>query len=306
MNIHIIKEFLLTAQQDICDALAAEDGDKHFIADSWQRPEGGGGCSCVLENGRVLERAGVSFSHVNGENLPPSASKTRPELAGRSFHALGISLVIHPRNPHVPTTHANVRFFMAEKEGCEPVWWFGGGFDLTPYYGVVEDCVHWHQHAKAACDPFGNDVYPHFKKNCDDYFYLPHRQEARGIGGIFYDDLNQWGFDACFAFTQNVVKHFLLAYIPIVQKRKATPFTEQQREFQLYRRGRYVEFNLLYDRGTLFGMQSRGRAESILTSMPPLVSWRYNWQPADDSAEASLYRDFLPARDWLSSTELGH
>ncbi len=301
VDIAAVKAYLLALQDDICRQLEAEDGQATFMEESWERPTGGGGRTRVLSEGAVIEQGGVNFSHVFGDQLPPSATAQRPELAGRSFQAMGVSLVIHPRNPNVPTSHANVRFFIAEKAGEDPVWWFGGGFDLTPYYGFEEDCVFWHQTAKAACDPFGADVYAHYKRWCDDYFYLKHRNEARGVGGLFFDDLNEWGFARCFAFMQSVGDHYIQAYRPIVAKRKALPATETQRDFQLYRRGRYVEFNLVYDRGTLFGLQSGGRTESILMSLPPLVKWRYNWQPEAGSAEAKLYTDFLPHRDWLAT-----
>jgi len=294
-----VKSFLLNLQQAICDELAMLDGEKNFVRDEWLREGGGGGVSAVLENGALIEKGGVNFSHVFGDSLPPSATAQRPELAGRGFEAMGVSLVIHPRNPMVPTSHMNVRFFIAEKEGEEPVWWFGGGFDLTPYYGFEEDCVHWHQVAKAACDPFGADVYAEFKKWCDDYFYLQHRNEPRGVGGLFFDDLNRWDFDTCFAFMRAVGEGYMKAYGPIVAKRKETPYTEQQREFQLYRRGRYVEFNLVFDRGTLFGLQSGGRTESILMSLPPLVTWRYDWAPEAGSEEARLYDEFLIHREWV-------
>ncbi|MCW9004792.1 MAG: oxygen-dependent coproporphyrinogen oxidase, partial [Gammaproteobacteria bacterium] len=239
------------------------------------------------------------FSHVSGDSMPASATAHRPELAGRSFQAMGVSLVIHPNNPYVPTSHANVRFFIAEKEDEDPIWWFGGGFDLTPYYGFDEDVIHWHQTAKQACDPFGDDVYAKYKKWCDDYFYLKHRDEPRGVGGLFFDDLNEWGFEKSFQFMQSVANHYTKAYLPIVQKRKHTEYGERERDFQLYRRGRYVEFNLVYDRGTLFGLQSGGRTESILMSMPPLVKWRYNWQPEQGSAEAELYEKYLKPKEWV-------
>ena len=294
-----VKEYLLALQDSICNALAAEDGGDGFIEDSWQRTGGGGGRSRVMEEGRVFEKAGINFSHVYGDGLPASATAHRPELAGRSFEALGVSLVIHPRNPYVPTSHANVRFFIAEKQGADPVWWFGGGFDMTPYYGFSEDCVHWHATAKQACDPFGEDVYARYKKWCDEYFYLKHRNEPRGIGGLFFDDLNEWGFDKSFEFMQSVGDSYLKAYQPIVAKRKNTEYNERERDFQLYRRGRYVEFNLVYDRGTLFGLQTGGRTESILMSLPSLVKWRYNWQPDAGSKEAELYENFLKAQDWV-------
>lgn len=301
VDIAAVKAYLLSLQDAICQQLAEEDGAAVFAEDAWERPGGGGGRTRVLSNGAVFEQGGVNFSHVFGDKLPPSATAQRPELAGRRFQAMGVSLVIHPHNPLVPTSHANVRFFIAEKDGAEPVWWFGGGFDLTPYYGFEEDCVHWHRVAKAACDPFGTDVYPRYKQWCDEYFFLKHRNEPRGVGGLFFDDLNAWGFEQTFAFLRSVGDSYIKAYRPIVAKRKHLPFTETQRDFQLYRRGRYVEFNLVYDRGTLFGLQSGGRTESILMSLPPLVKWRYNWQPPAGSAEAKLYTDFLRPRDWLAA-----
>ncbi|MDH3787128.1 MAG: oxygen-dependent coproporphyrinogen oxidase [Xanthomonadales bacterium] len=303
-----VKEYMLQLQQRICQSLEEEDGQQRFLQDDWSRAKsesqndgpvlGGGGRSRVLANGAVFEQAGVNFSHVTGDALPPSATAMRPELAGRSFEALGVSLVIHPENPHIPTSHANIRFFMAEKSGEDPVWWFGGGYDLTPYYPVLEDVVAWHRTAQAACIPFGDDVYPRFKEWCDRYFYLKHRKESRGVGGLFFDDLNDWGFEKSFDFLKAVGNSYLQAYLPIVRRRKQQAWTQQQREFQLYRRGRYVEFNLVYDRGTLFGLQSGGRTESILMSLPPLVAWRYNWQPEAGSEEALLY-DFLVPRNWL-------
>jgi len=299
MSIDLIKDYLLQLQERITVALLAADKDLVLIEDEWQRPEGGGGRSRVMSNGRVFEQAGINFSHVHGAGLPPSATAQRPELAGRSFQALGDSLVIHPLNPYVPTTHMNVRFFVAEKKGAEPVWWFGGGFDLTPYYGFREDAHFWHQTTQDACKEFGVDVYPKFKKWCDEYFYIKHRQEPRGIGGLFFDDLNEWGYEKCFAFMQSVGDHFLKAYLPIVERRKDMPYGERERNFQLYRRGRYVEFNLVYDRGTLFGLQSGGRTESILMSLPPLVRWQYNWQPEAGTPEAELYEVYLKPRDWL-------
>lgn len=299
IDINEVKRYLLQLQDDICQLIQNEDPSAHYHEDVWERAEGGGGRTRVFA-ADIFEKAGVNFSHVYGKNLPPSATAQRPELAGCEFQALGVSVVIHPRNPYVPTTHINVRLFYAEKPNAKPIWWFGGGFDLTPYYGFVEDCVHWHKMAKQACDPFGKQIYPLFKQQCDEYFFLKHRQEARGIGGIFFDDLNQWDFTTCFAFIKSVGQHFLLAYQPIVARHKTISFGEHEREFQLYRRGRYVEFNLLYDRGTLFGLQSGGRTESILVSMPPLVTWRYDWQPAPGSAEAKLYEEFLPAREWIS------
>ncbi len=298
-----VRDYLLELQDRIVGQLTETDGEGAFLEDDWQRDGtrglGGGGRTRVMAEGAVFESAGINFSHVTGDSLPPSATAHRPELAGRRFQAMGVSLVIHPRNPHVPTSHANVRFFVAEKDDAEPVWWFGGGFDLTPYYPVHEDVLHWHRTAKAACDPFGEDVYPRFKKWCDEYFYLKHRGETRGVGGLFFDDLNAWGFEQSFAFLRSVGDHYLPAYVPIVEKRRDTPYTEAQRDFQLYRRGRYVEFNLVYDRGTLFGLQSGGRTESILMSLPPLVRWRYGWQPEPGTPEADLYENYLRPRDWL-------
>lgn len=298
VNPDAVKHYLLTLQDDICAQLAQVDGGQ-FVEDSWQRAEGGGGRSRVLENGTVIEKGGVNFSHVFGTQLPPSATAHRPELSGRHWQAMGVSLVIHPRNPYAPTSHANVRFFIAEKEGEAPVWWFGGGFDLTPYYGNEDDVRSWHRTARDACAPFGEDVYPHFKKWCDEYFFLKHRGEARGVGGLFFDDYNAGGFDNAFALMRSVGDAYIQAYRPILQARKEVPYGERERQFQLYRRGRYVEFNLVFDRGTLFGLQSGGRTESILMSLPPLVSWRYDWQPEPGSAEAELYEKFLPVRDWL-------
>ena len=294
-----IKDYLLTLQNTICIALENADGKATFVEDVWQREQGGGGSSRVLTNGQLLEQAGVNFSHVYGVHMPASATAHRPQLVGASFQALGISLLIHPHNPFIPTTHMNLRFFIAEKEGQEPVWWFGGGYDLTPYYGFVEDCRHFHQTAKNACDSIDDALYPRFKKWADDYFYIKHRHEARGIGGIFFDDFNEYDFATCFSFMRVVGDTFLDAYLPIVEKRKHRSYTEQQRDFQLYRRGRYVEFNLVYDRGTLFGLQSGGRTESILMSLPPVVNWRYNWQPKPGTLEATLYSDFLPVREWV-------
>ena len=300
MQIDLVRTYLLQLQDSICSALAEEDGTASFITDEWQRPEGGGGCSRVLSNGAVLEQAGVNFSHVKGSQLPVSASASRPELAGRSFEALGVSLVIHPHNPYVPASHANVRLFVASKPGEEPVWWFGGGYDLTPYYANKEDCVSWHQEAAAACVPFGDKVYSRFKTWCDEYFYLQHRGEPRGIGGLFFDDLNEWDFETCFAFVRAVGDSYLRAYRPIVQRNKDRPYGERERQFQLYRRGRYVEFNLVFDRGTLFGLQSGGRTESILMSLPPLVRWEYDYSPEPGSPEAELTEFYLQGRDWLA------
>ncbi len=295
-----VKAYLLELQDRICQALEAEDGHRRFLQDMWARPEGGGGRTRVMAEGAVFEQAGVGFSHVYGKNMPPSASAHRPELAGRSFQAMGVSLVIHPLNPYVPTSHCNVRFFIAEKDGAEPVWWFGGGFDLTPYYGYEEDAIHWHRTAKAACDLYDAAYYARYKKWCDEYFFLKHRNETRGIGGLFFDDMSERSFDHSFAFMRSVGNAYLDAYVPLVQKRRHTPHGERERDFQLYRRGRYVEFNLVYDRGTLFGLQSGGRTESILMSLPPLVKWRYNWSPEPGSPEAKLYHDFLRPRDWLA------
>ncbi len=294
-----IKSYLLQLQNNICQTLEQLDGQGHFVEDAWTRDQGGGGLTRVMHNGAVFASAGVNFSHVSGGELPPSASINRPELAGRRFSALGVSLVLHPHNPYVPTSHANVRFFVAEKEDATPVWWFGGGFDLTPYYGFEEDCIHWHQTAKKACEPFGEDIYREFKAWCDRYFYIKHRQEARGIGGLFFDDYHAQGFDHSFALMQSIGDHFIQAYAPIVTRRKTHPFGEREKAFQLYRRGRYVEFNLVYDRGTLFGLQSGGRTESILMSLPPQVNWQYNWQPEKNSEEEKLYTHYLPARKWI-------
>ncbi len=298
-DIETVHEYLLNLQDRISDALRALDQDLHIQKDEWQRDEGGGGISCVMNHGKVFEQVGVNFSHVFGKNLPASATVQRPELKSRNFQALGVSLVVHPLNPYVPTTHMNVRFFNAEQDNEDPIWWFGGGFDLTPYYGFEEDAKHWHETAKAACTEFGADIYPRYKQWCDEYFYLKHRQEPRGIGGLFFDDLNEWGFQKCFAFIQSVGDHFLPAYLPIVERRKDTTYGERERNFQLYRRGRYVEFNLVYDRGTLFGLQSGGRTESILMSLPPKVHWQYNWQPEPGSSEAELYENFLRPKDWI-------
>jgi len=297
-NITHVIEYFKKLQNTICTGLAEADGTKNFFEDNWQRDLGGGGRTRILTNGAVFEQAGVNFSHVFGEQMPASATAHRPELEGRTFQACGVSLVVHPKNPYIPTTHANVRFFIAEKPGEKPVWWFGGGFDLTPFYPFDDDIVHWHQTAKNLCDPFGDKVYEEFKAWCDRYFYLQHRNETRGVGGLFFDDLNQWGFDKNFAFTQAVGDHFLQAYLPIVTNRKSTPYGEKERDFQLYRRGRYVEFNLVYDRGTLFGLQTGGRTESILMSMPPLVRWQYNYQANPNSPEEKLV-SYLTPQDWL-------
>jgi len=298
-DINKVKKYLMGLQDDICTQLAQEDGQETFIEDAWERAEGGGGRTRIIAEGAAIEKGGVGFSHVFGKNLPPSAAANRPEAAGRKWQAMGVSLVIHPRNPYVPTSHANVRFFLAEEEGQEPIWWFGGGFDLTPYYGNRDDVVAWHQTAKDACDPFGEDIYPKYKKWCDEYFHLKHRDEPRGVGGLFFDDLNEWGFEKSFDFMQSVGNSYINAYRPIVNKRKNTPYGERERDFQLYRRGRYVEFNLVFDRGTIFGLQSGGRTESILMSLPPLVTWKYNWHPEPGTPEAELYDVYLKPTDWL-------
>jgi coproporphyrinogen III oxidase len=319
MNSQLVYEYLQGLQNRIVEAVQMVDG-KHFLHDSWQRPEGGGGTSCMLEEGNVFERAGIGFSHVKGNKLPPAATLAHPEAAGRAWEAMGVSLVFHPRNPYVPTVHMNVRFFVAKAPSSQEhadaisqqnlsagqsdadIWWFGGGMDLTPYYGFEEDAVHFHRTCRDALDPFDQSLYPAFKKECDDYFYLKHRKEPRGIGGIFFDDFHLLGFEQSFAMLQNVGDAFLNAYLPIVQRRKDISYGERERDFQAYHRGRYVEFNLVFDRGTLFGLQSNGRTESILLSMPPVVKWRYDWKPAEGSPESKLYTDFLIARDWLGKS----
>jgi len=293
-----VKTWLQALQARIVAQLEAVDGQA-FRRDGWERPTGGGGLSCVIEEGGVFERGGVNFSHVTGPSLPPSATAARPELAGRAFEAMGVSLVLHPRNPYAPTAHMNVRYFVATAEGQEPVWWFGGGMDLTPYYGNADDAVHFHRTCQQALQPFGEHYHPQYKAWCDRYFYLKHRNEPRGVGGIFFDDLNEGGFDHCFALTQSVGEHFVNAYLPIVERRCQRPYGEHERDWQAYRRGRYVEFNLVFDRGTLFGLQSGGRTESILMSMPPIVKWRYDWQPEAGSVEAQLMSEFLIGRDWV-------
>lgn len=298
--INNVKEYLLKLQVNICSELEVVEKDSKFKFEHWSRELGGGGITACIENGKTFEKGGVNFSHVFGQELPSSASSFRPQLKGYAFSALGVSLVIHPYNPYIPTSHANVRFFMAEKPGEPTLWWFGGGFDLTPYYGFKEDCIHWHKVAHEACKPFGDDVYPTFKKWCDDYFYLKHRGEPRGIGGLFFDDYNEISFENSFKLMQSIGNSFIKAYLPIVKRRIDTPFTEREKSFQLYRRGRYVEYNLIYDRGTLFGLQSGGRTESILMSLPPIVNWKYNWHPEKNSAEDKLYTEFLVAKDWLS------
>ncbi|MDX1342481.1 MAG: oxygen-dependent coproporphyrinogen oxidase [Reinekea sp.] len=298
-DIEPVKQYLLGLQDAICTGLETADGQATFKEESWQRPGGGGGRSRIIENGALLEKGGVGFSHVMGDQLPPSATASRPELAGARWQAMGVSLVMHPENPFVPTSHMNVRLFVAEKEGMDPVWWFGGGYDLTPYYGFDEDCIHWHQTAKQACDPFGETVYRDYKQWCDEYFYLKHRDEPRGVGGIFYDDLNKWDFDTSFGFMQSIGNSYLPAYLPIIEKRRALPWTQANRDWQEYRRGRYVEFNLVFDRGTIFGLQSGGRTESILMSLPPHVQWKYNYQPEPGTEEAKLTDYYLTNRDWV-------
>jgi len=298
VDLAAVRQFLIGLQETIVGSLEGIDG-RAFARDDWERPEGGGGLSRLLEDGVVFERAGVNFSHVHGSGLPPSASAARPELAGRSFQATGVSLVLHPRNPHAPTVHMNVRFFLAEKGNAAPVWWFGGGMDLTPYYGYAEDAVHFHRTCRDALGSFGADRHARYKKWCDEYFYLRHRKEPRGIGGIFFDDLNEPDFEQCFALMKSVGEHFLPAYLPLLERRRDMPYGERERAFQAYRRGRYVEFNLVYDRGTLFGLQSGGRTESILMSLPPQAAWRYDWHPEPGSREEALYRDFLAAKDWV-------
>lgn len=300
INVAVVENYLLDLQQTICTALEAVDGKALFLKDHWQKAHNGGyGRTYIMNNGGVFEAAGVNFSLVKGQNMPESASASRPELAGRNFTALGISLVLHPHNPFVPTVHMNVRFFVAFATAKNPIWWFGGGYDLTPYYGFKEDCIHWYKNAKQACEPFGREIYPKYKKWCDDYFYLKHRREPRGIGGLFFDDLSRGGFLHCFGLTKSIANSFLSGYLPIVDKHKNKPYTPKNKAWQAYRRGRYVEFNLIYDRGTLFGLQSGGRTESILMSLPPVVNWRYQYQPAKNSQEAQLYRDFLIPKDWI-------
>ena len=304
-DIGAVQGYLFDLQDRIGAAFEAADGRARFREDAWERPGGGGGRTRVMADGALFEQGGINFSHVFGTNLPPSATAHRPELAGRAFQAMGVSLVMHPRNPYVPTSHANVRFFIAEREGEAPVWWFGGGFDLTPYYGFEEDAIHWHRSARDACAAFGPEVYPRLKRWCDEYFFLKHRGEPRGIGGLFFDDENAGGFERAFALMRSVGDHYLPAYLPIVERRRGMVHGERERAFQKYRRGRYVEFNLVYDRGTLFGLQSGGRTESILMSLPPEVSWRYDWHPEPGSREAELYERFLVPRDWLAETGEG-
>ena len=300
IDVAAVADYFTELQDRICSALQAEDSPHRFEQDDWTHGAGGRGRTRVLRNGQVFEQAGVNFSHVRGQRLPEAATQRRPELRNRPFQAMGVSLVVHPLNPYVPTTHMNVRFLVVDETSAAPVWWFGGGFDLTPYYGYVEDAVAWHRAARAACAGFGDTVYEKYKRCCDEYFYLRHREECRGIGGLFYDDLSEGGFDRCFEFTCSVGDQFIPAYQPLVARRKATPYGDREREFQLYRRGRYVEFNLIYDRGTLFGLQSGGRTESILMSLPPHAAWRYHWAPEPGTPEADLYTQFLKPRDWLA------
>jgi len=296
--IALIKSYLLDLQNNFCQMLEVENGQAKFISDPWQHKDGGGGITRVLAGGNIIEKAGVNFSHVQGKQLPQAATAKRPDFIDASFQALGVSIVVHPRNPYAPTMHANLRFIVVEK-GESVHWWFGGGFDLTPYYGFIEDCQHWHRTAQQACEPFGQDIYPKYKKWCDDYFYLKHRNEPRGIGGLFFDDLNHWEFTRCFDFMKSIGDHLIPAYQPILARRKNISFSQPERDFQAYRRGRYVEFNLLYDRGTLFGIQSGGRTESILMSLPPSVTWHYDWQPQAGTKEAELYEIYLPPREWI-------
>ena len=298
-----VRSYLLQLQEKIIEAFLEVDPDIGVKVDPWKRPEGGGGCSHALENGAVFEKASVNFSDVEGSELPPSATAHRETLAGRAFRAMGVSVIVHPFNPYLPTTHMNVRFISAEESEDFPSWWFGGGFDLTPYYGFAEDAIHWHRTAKKACDPFGGDLYNKLKEECDRYFFIRHRAEARGVGGLFFDDFYELGFEKSFQFTRSVGDHFLSAYQPIIERRKGMPYGERERRFQLYRRGRYVEFNLVYDRGTLFGLQSSGRTKSILMSLPPLVRWDYDWSPEKGSPEARLHEDFLKPRDWIGELE---
>ena len=299
--IDLVKKYLIELQQSICSEVELIEGGAKFAQDSWTRDDKrGSGLTNILSNGNIFEKGGINYSIITGDKMPKSATALRPELEGRKYTALGVSLVLHPENPFIPTAHANVRFFIAEEQGKNPIWWFGGGFDLTPCYGFDEDAVHWHQTAKKACMPFGEDVYPKYKKWCDDYFYLGHRDEQRGIGGLFFDDFNSGSFDECFDFMKSVGNHFSEAYLPIVRKRMSTPYTENEKDFQLYRRGRYVEFNLIHDRGTLFGLQSGGRTESILMSLPPTVKWSYQFKAKPDSEEEKLTSYFLKPRDWVS------
>ena len=304
MDVHAVRAYLAGLQERIVARLEAIDG-RPFLRDAWDRPEGGGGVSRLIEDGNVLERGGVNLSDVRGTALPPSATAHRPDLAGRSWQAMGVSLVLHPRNPYAPTAHMNVRMFVATREGADPVWWFGGGMDLTPYYGYDEDAVHFHRICRDAVAPFGADLHPRWKKACDDYFYLKHRREPRGVGGIFFDDLSEGGFDRSFAIVRSVGDAFAHAYAPILERRKDVAYGERERDFQAYRRGRYVEFNLVWDRGTLFGLQSNGRTEAILMSLPPVVKWRYDWRPAAGTPEARLHERYLVPRDWADEPAAG-
>lgn len=301
-----IKQFLINLQDSICQELTAEDGAEIFMTDKWQNPSLGYGTTRVIANGAVFEKGGVNFSHVFGKKLPACATEKRPQLSGRSFEVLGVSIVLHPRNPYVPISHANFRYFTTTNMDQESVWWFGGGFDLTPTYGFTEDCIYWHQSIKDVCDKYGKEVYPTFKNWCDDYFFLKHRNESRGIGGIFFDDLNEWGEEKCFNFFKDIANQYIKSYLPIVKKRKCLSYTEKQKQFQLYRRGRYAEFNLIYDRGTAFGLQSGGRIESILMSLPPQTTWLYNWKPEPGSEEEKLYQEFLIKRDWVRNEEVNN
>jgi len=304
MDVSAVRAYLAGLQERIVARLEAIDGGP-FLRDAWDRPEGGGGVSRLIEDGAVLERGGVNFSDVRGASLPPSATAHRPDLAGRAWQATGVSLVLHPRNPHAPTVHMNVRMFVATRADADPVWWFGGGMDLTPYYGYDEDAVHFHRTCRDAVAPFGADLYPRWKKACDDYFYLKHRREPRGVGGIFFDDLSDGGFERSFAIVRSVGDAFVLAYAPILERRRNVAYGERERDFQAYRRGRYVEFNLVWDRGTLFGLQSNGRTEAILMSLPPIVKWRYDWRPAPGTPEARLYERHLVPRDWANEPATG-
>ena len=293
-----VRSFLLTLQENIISMVNNYD-KKNFLRDEWSRKEGGGGLTCILENGEIFDKVGVNFSDILGDHLPKAATNLRPELQGKNYQAMGVSVVCHPKNPHVPTVHLNVRLFAAYGENSQPIWWFGGGFDMTPYYGYEEDAIHWHKTARDICSPYGKKLYDQYKKNCDEYFYIKHRKEPRGIGGIFFDDLNTWDFNTCFKFIQSVGNGFIDAYQPILKKRLDESYNEQQKDFQLFRRGRYVEFNLVYDRGTLFGLQSNGRTESILMSMPPLVKWNYQYSIEKNSKEEKLYNDFLVQKKWI-------
>ena len=297
-DIDKVRQYLQELQKNII-LMAYKYDDKNFYEDSWSRDEGGGGITCVLQDGSCFDKAGVNFSDISGDQLPAAATNIRPELKGKNYQAMGVSVVCHPKNPHIPTAHLNVRLFIAYNKNSNPVWWFGGGFDMTPYYGYAEDAIHWHKTAKEVCSPFGKEIYDEYKKNCDDYFHIKHRKEQRGIGGIFFDDLNIWEFEKCFNFIKSVGNGFIKAYEPIVGKRLNESYDDKQKDFQLFRRGRYAEFNLVYDRGTLFGLQSNGRTESILMSMPPLVKWKYKYEIEKDSDEEKLYNNFLVPKKWV-------